>query len=306
MGEHGDVVQSLQQHGASFLVVVPMHNSPTSRAPVHNTRKRPGADAGQLLRSTGRQQRCAHDRDVHLAASSPPAGLGRRQCRRMAPVARRRGLGGRRRRQPRRQLRCRASVTTTGPDASGGGTPTSLPTPAPQAAAVVDAPAVSGGPGASESSVQQTIACVHPARALDRLAATETVALSQLRGFNRGLPFYPGPALARDRGGCTWVTRRLAGECLVAGRRRRDRRGSSPTPACAHRPTRPRWWRGIPTTSCEGSRTRAPGSVAPSRCSSPPPRGVVGPTATPPTSRSSSRGGTLPAQVTASLAVAVH
>ncbi len=84
------------------------------------------------------------------------------------------------------------SVTTTGPDASGGDTPTSLPTPAPQAAAVVDVPAVSGGAGASAGSVEQTIAVSILPGPLTITPVTETMDLSQLRGFDRGLSFYRG------------------------------------------------------------------------------------------------------------------
>jgi len=81
------------------------------------------------------------------------------------------------------------SVTTTGPDAPSSDAPTALPTSAPQAAALVNAPAASGG---SDGSVQQTIAVSILPGPLTVSPATESVSLAQLRAFGRGLPLYRG------------------------------------------------------------------------------------------------------------------
>ena len=80
------------------------------------------------------------------------------------------------------------SVTRTGPDAPGAD-PANAPAAPAVHAGVVDAPVVSGG---SDGSVQQTIGVSILPGPLTVSPATESVSLTQLSAFDRGLPFYRG------------------------------------------------------------------------------------------------------------------
>ncbi len=167
------------------------------------------------------------------------------------------------------------------------------------------APAVSGGPGASEGSVQQTIAVSILPGPLTVSPATETVALSQLRGFNRGLPFYRGqlsPVTVVDARGSLVGWRASVSLQGVAGATAAQL-ARARLCASAHTPTMVAGnpndvVRGVPP-SCAG----VGGTVSVFFAA---PQGGGGTYSDTADLTLLVPGGTLPAQVTASLAVAVH
>ena len=258
-----------------------MHNSPTSRAPAHNSCKRPGA--GRSSPPSTRRQ---------LGVPSPETSVSRRR-RRPAALAASLALW--------LPLLAGAgwvadaattasatpvlvSVTRTGPDAPAV-TPPRSPTSAPQAAPSWTPRLPLADPAARSNRPSAYLVLPGP---LSVSPTTESVSLTQFRAFGRGLPFYRGqlsPVTVVDARGSLVGWRASVSLQGVAG----ATAGQLAHARLCASATRPPWWRGTPATSSTGCCSRAQESVGTSRSSSPLPRGAAGRSATPPTSRSSSR-----------------
>ena len=204
-----------------------MDNSPTSRAPAHNSRKRPGAGRSSPPVNEA-TTRCAHYRDVRLAAPSPP-GRTRGRPRRLGPVARR-GRPGRRRRDDRVG---HPGARVRHPD----GTRCSGRCPRPRSAGT--------GVAIRKRRRRPGRLCrvgrfgpadhrrVRPARTLDRVPRHRDRVPVAAPWLRPGAALLPGPALARDRGGRTRLTGRLACQRLVARCFWRNRGAARPRPPLA-------------------------------------------------------------------------
>ena len=164
-----------------------MHNSLTSRVPPHNSGKGPGprgstCSVNRTTTTVWREPEHRHHDVVGAVSHSPPA------CAVWVPL-----LAGAAwladAATTASATPVLVSVTRTGPHAQAGGPADTPMTAAPDAGTVVGTQVVSGG---SDGSAQQAPGVSILPGPLTVSPATESVSLTQLRAFGRGLPFYRG------------------------------------------------------------------------------------------------------------------